>query len=54
MPIMDNESNRVKWETFGEPSIPHYQVDSQLLTMTVTYVGCIAVDAPNCTDILCI
>ena len=54
MPIMDNESNRVKWETFGEPSIPHYQVDSQLLTMTVTYVGCIAVDAPNCTNILCI
>ena len=42
--------NKVKWETFGEESIPHYQVASWLLT--VTYVECIAVDASNCTDIM--
>ena len=54
MPIMDNESigPRVKWETFGEEYIPHYQVASWLLTLTVTYVGCIAVDAPNCKNII--
>ena len=44
------KDNRVKWETFGEESIPHYQVASWLLT--VTYVECIAVDASNCTNIM--
>ena len=37
----------MKWETFGEESIPHYQVASWLLRLTVISVGCIAVDAPN-------
>ena len=41
----------VKWETFGEESIPHYQVASWLLSLTVISVGFIAVDAPNCTSI---
>ena len=40
----------MKWETFGEESIPHYQVASWLLT--VTYVECIAVDASNCTNMM--
>ena len=47
----DNGQFRVKWETFGEASIPHYQVASWLLRLTVISVGCIAVDAPNCTSI---
>ena len=49
MPIMDN----LGWN--GKHiyliSIPHYQVASWLLRLTVISVGCIAVDAPNCTSI---
>ena len=41
----------MKWETFGEESIPHYQVASWLLTVTYN-VACIAVDASNGTDIM--